>query len=108
MRINELIQTFVGPDLSRPPPMYRPSLDVPNIRIILLHAIIMPIADYELTLHLADTSAVAAINRALRGWRVRSHDPCYFVQVHYRPSVDFPLSGLFCVVLSRSLLWSHV
>jgi len=62
MHINELIRTVVGPDLSRPPPIYRPLLEVPNIRIILLHAIIVPIADYELTLHVADKSALAAIN----------------------------------------------
>ena len=39
-----------------------------------------------LTLHVADQSAVAAINRALRGWRVRLQYPCYFVTVHHRPS----------------------
>ena len=37
-----------------------------------------------LTRHVADQSAVAAINRALRGCCDRSHDPCYFVTVHYR------------------------
>src|SRR6266851_4775714 len=46
-----------------------------------------------LTLHVADKSAVAAINRALRGCRVRSHCPCYFVKVHNwvptpRPNAD--------------------
>ncbi len=35
-----------------------------------------------LTLHVADQSAVAAINRALRGSRVRSHYPCSFGTVH--------------------------
>src|SRR5260370_41512400 len=34
-----------------------------------------------LTLHVADKSAVAAINRALRGCRVRSHCPAYFVSL---------------------------
>ena len=33
---------------------------------------------------LADQSALAAINRALRGCRVRSPYPCSFVTVHYR------------------------
>ena len=32
---------------------------------------------------LADTSAVAAINRALRGGRIRSPYPCSFGTVHY-------------------------
>src|SRR5258708_38302651 len=38
-----------------------------------------------LTLHVADTSAVAAIHRDLRGCCVRSQDPCYFVKGHNRP-----------------------
>ena len=43
----------------------------------------------ELTLRLADTSALAAIHRALRGCRVRSQDPCSFVTVHNRsPSLS--------------------
>jgi hypothetical protein len=29
MEMNKLIRTPVGADLSRPPPIYRPSLDVP-------------------------------------------------------------------------------
>ena len=37
-----------------------------------------------LTRHVADKSALAAINRALRGCGVRSHDPWYFVKVHYK------------------------
>ena len=35
-----------------------------------------------LTLHVADQLAMAAINRTLRGCRVRSHDPWYFGTVH--------------------------
>ncbi len=31
-----------------------------------------------LTLHVADKSALAAINRALRGCHIRSQDPWYF------------------------------
>ncbi len=34
MRINKILRTSVGADLSRPPPIYRPSLDVPISRLI--------------------------------------------------------------------------
>ncbi len=49
------------------------------------HARSLPGLTIWLTLHVADKSAVAAINRALRGCRVRSLYPCYFGTVHYRP-----------------------
>ena len=43
MQINKIFRPPVGADLSCPSPIYRPSEDVPNIRIILLNAIIGPI-----------------------------------------------------------------
>ena len=32
MVINKIIETSVGADLSRPPPIYRPSVDIPLSR----------------------------------------------------------------------------
>jgi len=46
MLMNKITQTAVGADLSCTPPIDRPSVGVPNIRIILLKVIIAPIADY--------------------------------------------------------------
>ena len=44
MTFNKLIQTFVGADLSRPAPIYRPSVHVLlSGRLILLNLIIAPL-----------------------------------------------------------------
>jgi len=50
---------------------------------------------------LADQSAVAAINRALRGCRVRSPYPCYFVHLHYRAQRRF--IGFVCLMTMARL-----
>src|SRR2546425_10088538 len=65
MHIDTFIRTPVGADLSRPPPIYRPSVADPIAGLFCY----MPLSAFVCSMTmaiLADKSALAAINRALR------------------------------------------